>query len=71
MGEWVSAQGLSDPFGLVGTTLDGEYRVDAVAGEGGFGVVYRGLHLGLEQPVAIKALKGLDAIGGLGDEKAF
>ncbi len=47
----------TDPFGLVGTILDGQYRIDAVVGEGGFGVVYRGYHLTFEQPVAIKALK--------------
>jgi serine/threonine-protein kinase len=57
--ENVTAQALRDPFGLVGTTLDGEHRVDAIVGEGGFGVVYRGWHLGLEQPIAIKALKVL------------
>jgi serine/threonine protein kinase len=51
---------LSDPFGLVGTLLDGHYRVDEVVGEGGFGVVYRGRHLSLDQPIAIKVLKGLD-----------
>jgi serine/threonine protein kinase len=49
-----------DAFALVGTVLQNEYRVDAVIGEGGFGVVYRGVHLGLEQPVAIKVLKGLE-----------
>jgi eukaryotic-like serine/threonine-protein kinase len=53
----VTSQGLIDPFGLVGTTLDGQYRVDAIVGEGGFGVVYRGWHRSLEQPIAIKALK--------------
>ena len=47
----------SDLFGLVGTILDGQYRVDAVVGHGGFGVVYRGFHLTFEQPVAIKVLK--------------
>ncbi|MBX3186142.1 MAG: protein kinase [Labilithrix sp.] len=52
---------LQDPFGLVGTTLDNQYRVDAVIGEGGFGVVYKGWHFSLEQPVAIKALKVLSA----------
>lgn len=51
---------LQDPFGLSGTLLDGQYRVDAVVGEGGFGVVYRGRHLSLDQPIAIKVLKGLD-----------
>jgi eukaryotic-like serine/threonine-protein kinase len=47
----------TDLFGLVGTILDGQYRVDAVVGHGGFGVVYRGFHLTFEQPVAIKVLK--------------
>jgi serine/threonine-protein kinase len=51
---------LQDPFGLAGTLLEGQYRVDDVVGEGGFGVVYRGWHLSLDQPVAIKVLKGLD-----------
>ncbi len=50
---------IEDPFGLVGATLDGQYRVDQVVGEGGFGVVYRGWHVSLEQPIAIKALKVL------------
>jgi serine/threonine protein kinase len=49
-----------DPFGLSGTLLEGQYRIDDVVGEGGFGVVYRGRHLALEQPIAIKVLKGLD-----------
>jgi serine/threonine protein kinase len=40
--------------------LEGQFRVESVVGEGGFGVVYRGRHLGLDQPVAIKVLKGLD-----------
>jgi eukaryotic-like serine/threonine-protein kinase len=52
---------LHDTFGLTGTTLEGQYRADAIVGEGGFGVVYRGRHLSLDQPVAIKLLKGLDA----------
>ncbi len=56
----MSQRALADPFGLVGAVLQNEYRVDAVVGEGGFGVVYRGLHLGLEQPIAIKVLKGLE-----------
>jgi eukaryotic-like serine/threonine-protein kinase len=56
----VSPSALRDPFGLVGSVLQNEYRVDAVVGEGGFGVVYRGAHLGLEQPIAIKVLKGLE-----------
>lgn len=51
---------MDDPFGLVGAVLSGNYRLDRVIGEGGFGVVYRGAHLSLEQPIAVKVLKGLD-----------
>jgi serine/threonine protein kinase len=47
----------SDSFGLVGSVVDRQFRVDAVVGEGGFAVVYRGWHLSLDQPIAIKALK--------------
>lgn len=48
---------MSDVFGLLGKTIDDKVRVDAPIGEGGFAVVYRGFHLGFEQPVAIKCLK--------------
>ncbi|MDC0685483.1 protein kinase domain-containing protein [Sorangium atrum] len=48
---------LMDPFGWVGATLDGQFTVEAVVGEGGFGVVYRGRHLGLDVPVAVKCLQ--------------
>lgn len=47
----------SDPFGWVGQTIDGKFRVEAVVGEGGFGVVYRAQHLGLGELVAVKCLK--------------
>ncbi len=47
----------SDPYGLVGQVLDGQFRVDRPIGEGGFSVVYRGKHLGLGEPIAIKCLK--------------
>jgi len=50
-----------DSFALVGTVLEGQYRVDDVVGEGGFGVVYKGWHLSFDQPIAIKALKIPDA----------
>jgi eukaryotic-like serine/threonine-protein kinase len=39
---------------LVGTTIDGEFVIEAVLGGGAFGTVYRGRQLGLERPVAIK-----------------
>ncbi len=47
----------SDPFGWVGQTVAGKFRVDALVAEGGFGVVYRALHLGFNALVALKCLK--------------
>ena len=47
----------SDSFELVGSVVDRQFRVDAVIGEGGFAVVYKGWHLSLDQPIALKALK--------------
>lgn len=52
-----------DPFGLVGQVLDGQFRVDALVGEGGFSIVYRGHHQGLNEPIAIKCLKLPAALG--------
>lgn len=46
-----------DPFGLSGTTIEGKYRVVKVIGDGGFGVVYRGEHIGFGESIAIKCLK--------------
>jgi serine/threonine protein kinase len=46
-----------DPYGLVGQVLDGQFRVEAAVGEGGFSVVYKGRHIGLDEPIAIKCLK--------------
>ncbi|MCC6527979.1 MAG: serine/threonine protein kinase, partial [Polyangiaceae bacterium] len=48
---------MHDVFGLLGTTIDGAYRVDGLVGEGGFGIVYRGFHLAFEHDVAVKCLK--------------
>lgn len=46
-----------DPFGLEGVVIDGRYLVDRAVAEGGYGVVYRGHHVGLDVAVAIKLLK--------------
>ncbi len=55
-----------DPFELGGVTIDGKYRVASVIGDGGFGVVYRGVHKGFGELIAIKCLK----LPGDLDEKA-
>src|SRR5688572_27189034 len=47
----------SDPFGLIGKVLGGQFRVDEAIGEGGCSVVYKGFHMGLKEPVAVKCLR--------------
>ena len=47
----------SDPFELVGTVVDGRYRIAAVAGHGGQAVVYRAFHLSFDATVALKVLR--------------
>ena len=47
----------TDPFGLVGDTLAGRFRVERQVAEGGFGVVYRAQQLALDRAVALKVLK--------------
>ncbi|MFO0547423.1 MAG: serine/threonine-protein kinase [Polyangiaceae bacterium] len=54
--ERVSGAGAA-ALALIGAALEGRYRVDALVGEGGFGVVYRGWHIAFDQPIAIKCLK--------------
>jgi serine/threonine protein kinase len=45
-------------FGVeVGQVLDGKYRVDAILGHGGMGVVVASTHLGLDNRYAIKLLR--------------
>jgi serine/threonine-protein kinase len=46
-----------DVFGIVGATVAGNFHVERVVAEGGFGVVYRAQHGGFRAPVAIKVLK--------------
>jgi serine/threonine-protein kinase len=59
-----------DPFGWVGATVDGKYRVDELVGRGGFGIVYRAHHLGFEEKVALKCLKLPKELQG-GDRDRF
>jgi DNA-binding response OmpR family regulator len=42
---------------LPDTVLDDKYRLDVKIGEGGFGAVFRGTHLGIGRPVAIKVMR--------------
>jgi serine/threonine protein kinase len=44
----------ADPY--LGRTLGGRYSLDELIGIGGMGRVYRGTHLGLDRPVAIKLI---------------
>ncbi len=41
----------------VGETVGGKYRIDAVIGEGGMGVVFAATHIDLQRPVAIKVIR--------------
>jgi serine/threonine protein kinase len=47
---------LPDP--LLGTILDGKYRVDALLGGGGQGAVYRTMHVHLQRTTALKVVRG-------------
>ena len=48
----------NDPLGIVGTVLDGRYKIEALAGQGGFGHVYRAVRTGSRsKSVAIKFFK--------------
>ncbi|MCW4355403.1 Stk1 family PASTA domain-containing Ser/Thr kinase [Hoyosella sp. YIM 151337] len=46
----------SDSLKLVGHLLDGRYRIDAPIARGGMSMVYQGMDLRLERPVAIKVM---------------
>ncbi|MCC6644747.1 MAG: serine/threonine protein kinase [Polyangiaceae bacterium] len=42
---------------LAGWVIEGKYRLDARVGEGGFGAVYKGVHLAMGRSIAVKVLK--------------
>ena len=48
---------MDDVYGIVGSLIDGKYRVEAAVADGGFGVVYRAEHASLHTPVALKLLR--------------
>ena len=49
---------------LPGQVLDETYRLDEKIGEGGFGAVYRALHLRVRKPVAVKVLRPANLTDG-------
>jgi serine/threonine protein kinase len=52
-----SVLSLNDPYHLVGRTLLGKYRIDALVGLGGIGAVYHAYHSGIDRRVAFKILQ--------------
>lgn len=49
------AADVGDP--LIGTVVDGRYRIEQRIGEGGMGVVYRAAHVALNKPFALKVIR--------------
>lgn len=57
MSESLDAQQSFDPEALVGSVLDGRYRLDSIIGVGRISVVFRALHLMMNRYVAVKLLR--------------
>lgn len=53
----IDGSSLRDPDPLLGSIIDGKYRVDHLLGTGGMGAVYRAEQILLGRPVAIKVLR--------------
>ncbi|HEY1088666.1 MAG TPA: protein kinase, partial [Archangium sp.] len=41
---------------LIGKVLDGRYKVESVLGQGGMGMVFKGLQTSVQRPIALKTL---------------
>src|ERR671924_1112991 len=52
----VSGRHMMDRASLIGTTLDGRYRIETEIGSGGMSTVYLAFDQTLERPVAVKIL---------------
>jgi serine/threonine protein kinase len=50
---------LSEPFGVIGSTVAEKYAVEAVEGESTYAVTYRALHLASKKPVVLQVFKVL------------
>lgn len=48
---------IRDPYRLVGSVINGKYKLEALLGLGGMGAVYLATHLGINRQMAFKILK--------------
>jgi serine/threonine protein kinase/tetratricopeptide (TPR) repeat protein len=54
---------LQDPYHLIGRTILGKYRIEALVGVGGMGAVYGAHHVGIDRRIAFKVLLPHLALG--------